>query len=107
MEEKIRAESHKVIEKAFNRTERRGSIAPDEVKKLITEMQPGWEINASELEQEIANAERSGTGKVDWGGFNKVAMHFFMKQSKQLQDQFIHKHEVGSSDFEAPPNKLE
>ncbi|OXA48252.1 Trypsin eta [Folsomia candida] len=46
------------------------------------------------------------TGKLDWGGFNKVAMHFFMKQSKKLQDQFIHKHEIGSSDFETPPNKL-
>ncbi|OXA54688.1 uncharacterized protein LOC110849996 [Folsomia candida] len=105
MEEKIQAETHKVIEKAFNRTERRGSVAPDEVKKLITEMQPGWEIDEAELEREIENAERSGSGKVDWGGFNKVAMHFFMKQSKQLQDQFIHKHEISSADFEAPPSK--
>jgi len=103
MEEKIRAETHKVIEKAFNRTERRGSIAPDEAKKLIAEMQPGFEIDPAELEKEVTSAERSGSGKVDWAGFNKVAMHFFMKQTKQLQDQFIHKHEIGSSDFEGAP----
>jgi len=94
----LRTEAHTIIEKTFNGAERRGSIPVQEVPKLIMEMGPG--IDRDELDKEVHNAERRGSGCVDWPGFNRVAMHFIEKQVKQNEDQFAYKKEFRTEDFE-------
>ncbi|XP_021966334.1 uncharacterized protein LOC110861515 [Folsomia candida] len=98
MEYKVRKESQTLMEKVFNKHARKGSVKAEQITDMMMQMQPDWTFDTQEMANIIGVVDRKGTG-IDLEGFNKIALHFLLKQAKHDQDQFIHKHEIGSADF--------
>jgi len=100
MEFKVRRESQTMMEKTFHHwAGRKGIVRSGVVLQMMKQMQPDWSFTSEELDNVIAENDKNGSGNIDLEGFNKIALHFLLKQAKQDFDGFIHKHEIGPKDF--------
>ncbi|ODN06044.1 Troponin C [Orchesella cincta] len=99
MEFKVRKESQSVLEKTFSTYEKQGTVRSYQIGSMLKTLRPDVTIDEQELENVISLNDPDKTGKFDLIAFNKVALHFLVKASRQDADGFSHKHLVISKDF--------
>jgi hypothetical protein len=88
-----------VMEKVFNAHERRGTIRAYQIGSMLRSLNPELAVDPEELKSQITTNDPDGVGNFDFDSFNRVALHFLLKQSRRESDGFISKHNIGLNDF--------
>ncbi|CAL8074157.1 unnamed protein product [Orchesella dallaii] len=99
MEFKVRKESQSALDKVFSTYEKQGTVRSYQVGSMLKTLRPDVPIDEQELENVLSLNDPDKTGKFDLTAFNKVAIHFLVKASRQDQDGFAHKHLIIGKDF--------